>query len=281
VRSENVPYVKEAAVDWITVTCKDPDRRDRFRDRGIALLHTQNSLGEKITPWRFSGFEGLKTTGIAVGQLPEMDCIRMSGPVAADYWRGVYQLATNCSRLDVQITVKVNQNVRQLIVDHYKQAVAHYSSWTNPPTLDIRMSNRTGTTAYFNTRGSPQFGRAYDKGIESKLDHYASCIRYEVQYNGNTAIFAAGRLLSCSSDPSIAASLVSGYFLERGLILPCPFKDPTLLSRPRQRSNSARRLRWLESQVKPCIQELLALGMWSEVESALDLKLKRGPTEDP
>lgn len=273
--------VKESAVDWLTVTCSAPDRREQFEARGIALLHVQGELGEKITPWRFSGFEGLKTEGVAVGSLPEMHCIRLSGPMAASYWRGLYEMATNCSRIDVQVTVQTMDQQRDLIIAHYKDSLAHFAGWSKPPTLDLRISNRTGTTAYFNTRQSSVYGRIYDKHIQAKMDHYAGCARYEIQCNGRTAIYAAGKLLGFGSDDAIAAQMVSGFFLAKGLDLPWSLEDTTLLSRPRHRTNSARRLRWLEAQVAPCVRQLLQLGLKSEVESALGIKIDDGPNGPP
>lgn len=272
--------VIEAGVDWLTVTCADPDRFDRFRSIGCSLVHVEAELGCKVKPWRFSGFEGLACGGAAFGETDAMQCLRLSSTTASNYWRQAYAVATNCSRIDVQVTVRTPGIQQKCILDHHRETRRAFNSWSKPPTIDLRLSNRTSPTLYLNSRSSGKFGRIYDKADESKLDHYVGCLRYELQCGGAVALSCARKLLTTNRDERMCCDLVAGFFLEKRCRLRWHSEHPTLLSRPRQRAEDLRSLRWLATQVAPRIKTLLAKGYHDELEKALGIIINLGPDLD-
>ena len=263
--------LKEVGVDWITVTCNEPELRTPFREMGIAMLHVEGWDHNDVKPWSFMGFEGLHSGGAAFGEMDQMSIMRLSGGAAHSHWKRAYELSTNCSRLDVQVTYSQITNVDKYIVGQYQSALDHHRSWTKPPTLDLRLSNRTGHTAYFNTRGSNFFGRTYSKWHESKLDHYRGCVRFEVQCNGRAAKFNAASLSKESDYTAAIQSHVHRWFSSKGCSLPALSIEDRSLTVPRRRSTDARRLAWIQTQVRGSIQLLCAKGMVDEVIEALNL----------
>lgn len=264
--------IVDAGVDWITLTCAEPESRDRFREIGVSLLHVQGEMGEKITPSTVLGFEGLKTEGVGYGEMQAMSYLRLSGQMAQHYWRQPYDLATNCSRIDLQVTVgDVDQPAEQIVV-HHAEAVKHHAGWLRPPTIDLRLSNRSSPTLYLNTRQSSTFGRVYDKANESKEARWSKCLRYEAQFHGKRALFTASRVRSCGADPVEAVPRVSSFFCMKGLSLPWKFEQQHVPMSARRRSIPTRRLRWLSTQVRGCVTSLIEAGYEREVFEAMGLE---------
>lgn len=255
----------------MTATCDSDELRPELESFASAILFKQRESGYQVTPWTWMGFEGLSCDGISYGTQSAMDIVRVSGPTAHDYWKRVYALTTNCSRIDLQVTVQNVVDPAAAIFEYHKAAMDYYANWLRPPTIDLRLSNRSSPTLYFNTRLSSRFGRIYDKGCESKLDHYRNCLRFELQCNGRLAKSVAFSMNGGSNSHVDAACRVHVFFTERNCSLPWASVESSLLSRPRRRTTASRRLRWLSTQVRGCVQELLERGMELEVYNALGL----------
>lgn len=261
----------ESGVDWLTVSCVEPELRTSFRELGVSLVHKENQLGEKAAPLTFMGMEGLKAGGCGFVESDAMALMRLSGPTAHSYWRSAFERSTNCSRIDLQLTLRNVSNANQMILDHHREALRKISKCSQPPTVDLRMSNRTGNTLYFNQRTSTTFGRCYNKAIESKLAHYSNTLRYEVQCNGKYAMRVAQNLSSKRDVPLEAAGMVSQWMGVHGLSQQYPAIARKLISYPRRRSTSSKRLAWLGKQVRPAVASLLQTCSMEEVLTALGL----------
>lgn len=263
--------LKESGCDWLSVTCNHPELRWRFREMAVALLHLEGQNGNDCKPWSFMGFTGLKCGGIGYGEMDQMDYMRLSGPTAYSYWMQALPLSTNCSRFDVQVTVSGIAEPDEAIVKHYADTVKHYATWLRPPTVDLRLSNRTGNTMYLNTRSSARFGRIYNKHTESRSEYYRGCLRYEVQFNGKLAKIVSNRILEDRDFQSGYSSRVLGFFEKAQVAIPCIMVDSRNCTVPRRRSDVLRRLRWLDVSVRPCVQNLIEKGHAEAVLSALGL----------
>jgi hypothetical protein len=268
--------IKETGVDWITATCRDVDLQDRFKQLGYALLQTQAELGEQVKPWSFEGFHGLNGHHVAFGEQPEMCIMRLSSGVAWSYWRKCYELATNVSRIDFQVTVEGVPDCRKVILTQHRNALKHVEGWTKPPEVDLRLSNRRGPTLYLGVRQSDYFGRVYDKGRESKLDHYAGCVRTELQCNGRAARRAAHEIYHRGLSPSECEPYVAEFFRRRGCSRLWREAAGLTFCSPRSRTTNLRRLLWIRNQVAPAVQSLIDSGLLPEVLDALGLSKVAG-----
>lgn len=237
------------------------------------LLDEERQQGNDIAPWNCLGFEGLHAGGVGFGDVDEMSLMRLSGPTAYQFWREAYELATNVSRLDVQVTVRQKVAPHETVLKHHAEALDHVAKLKRKPAVDLRLSNVRPPTLYLNQRTSTRFGRCYDKGGESKLDHYQNCVRYETQFNGKAGLFASHHVASQERVPEACAAIVTGFFSERGLVLEWGSGERSQLTNPRRRSDASRRLSWLRRQVAPCVQELFRRNMHHEVFEALGVSL--------
>lgn len=263
--------IKDAGVDWLTVTCREGETKSRFDELGYSLLHVESELGGKIVPWNFERFEGLNAGQIAMGQREDLSMIRMSSACAWSNWRRAFELATNCSRIDLQVTFREVPEVDALILESHKAALDHANARKRPTEVDLRLSNRRGPTLYLGVRQSTRFGRLYNKFRESKLTHYEGCVRAEMQVNGKGANFCGRALLQSSRSPDAVIPYVSSFFLSRG-IRPCwPYKEEYMFHIPRSRSNAGKRLTWLRTQVAPAVQQLISDGHFDATIEALGL----------
>ena len=266
------PYpIKDAGVDWLTVSCRQSDTQSLFDEIGYTLLHVEAEAGAKVKPWKFENFEGLNAGMCAVGKRDDMSLIRLSSACAWSNWRRVFELATNCSRIDFQVTVRDVPDVDQLILSAHKSALDRVSAMKRPYEVDLRLSNRRGPTLYLGVRQSQRFGRFYNKFRESKLAYYERCARAELQVNGKAAIFAGKVLLQSGRDPHDVIPYISHFFSRRGVI-PCwPDCAAHQIYVPRRRGNASSRLRWLRDQVRPALQSLADEGHMEEALEALGL----------
>lgn len=277
--------IKDVGVDWITCTCRDGETRDEFQNFGYSLLHSQSHSGTSISPWSFEGFEGLKTDGVAVGVTDDMTIIRLSSSTAWAYWRRVFELSTNCSRIDFQVTFGNIPNVTCLIHQSHNEALAYSDNTKLRPSVELRDNNRRGPTLYLGVRTSARFGRLYDKYRESRSEHYSGCARAELQINGKAAVFAGRAVCSMPPSPNSVLSLVDGFFRRRGVLPWWPDVASHHLTVPRQRGTTSSRLRWLRLQVKPSLELLAAAGYGKAALEALgltdierDARWSNGPT---
>ena len=258
-------------MDWITVTCNDADSRQEFDNVGYSLLAGEASDGNEVKPWSMKGFEGLNGGQISVGKRGDMSLIRLSSKLAWANWRKPYELCTNCSRIDFQVTVSAVPQIDEFLRDREREAWTHASRFKRPPEVSFRFSNRTGSTLYLGARTSNSFARLYNKWSESKLDHYEGCVRCEVQFqNGLAQRTAFG--LSRAQDEAVAISgTVSSWIQTRGVSRLFTAIDGKLISCPRSRSTTARRLAWLDTQVRPAVSSLLETCTLDQVLKALGL----------
>jgi hypothetical protein len=269
--------IKEAGVDWLTVTCQEGDTQAEFDSVGYSLLHTESELGCKLMPWYFENFEGLNAGHIAFGKRDSLSLMRMSSSVAWAYWRKAYELSTNCSRIDFQVTFEDVTEPDELILEAHKDALVYVSNMKRPTEVDLRLSNRRGPTLYLGMRTSARFGRLYNKFRESKLKHYSGCVRAEMQVNGKAAVFAARALLQSGRDPHDVIPFVSGFFSSRGVSPYWPTVSIHMFHVPRKRSSAASRLRWIQAQVAPAVRSLIDDGYLRATLEALNLTEMVGP----
>ena len=266
----------EAGIDWLTCTCTEPAQRRDMQALAATLLHDEREQGNNIEPWNCLGFVGLHAGGIGFGDIDEMSLMRLSGPTAYRHWRSACQLATNVSRLDVQVTVRSAIEPQERVMQHHAQAIDHVAKLKRKPAVDLRLSNVRPPTLYLNQRQSTRFGRVYDKGGESKLDHYLGCVRYECQFNGKSGLYASRFVAAETSEHTAAEQMITGFFSERGLDLGWARVEPHSLVNPRRRSDASRRLAWLRNQVAPCVKDLIERNMLSETFEALGLSVYTG-----
>jgi len=269
--SANVDVLVSIGCDYLTATAKDREAASSLHSAGSVLFMDQRANGNEAKAWGMHGFAGWSCGSVQVGTRKEEVCVRLSSDAAFNSWREVVQHAQNVSRIDLQATLRVVQDVEGLI-DRYKRAARRDSEkGHNKKRVRWVQEHHGGYTLYLGNRGSNVFGRIYDKHSESKLDQYRDCVRFECQYQNKLAKFVATELSALPSPMSRIASYVSQFFLGRGVRLELPYKDTARYSCSRPRSDVEKHLEWLTNSVRPCVGRLIADGHGEAVFRALGL----------
>lgn len=268
------------ACDYLTVTGVHGHGVGDLHGTASSIFKVEADRGNRIKPWGMSGFKGWRCGGVEIGKRESEVIVRLSGDCAALNWSRIYELANNCSRIDIQATVKTEECHTRRIEMHKRQARRFASKRGDKPIVRWVQEHKGGYTLYVGSRSSNCFGRIYDCWAKHKLDHYVGTVRYEAQYQHDLAPVVARKLLSSNSAISVMSSHCSQVFKARGVDAPV-FHNAQLTScLVRQRSDCDRNLLWLAKAVRPCVERLIALGKGEEVLTALGLVVHDGPSAE-
>lgn len=268
--------------DWITATAKGPDARRRLALLGKRVLDNETKAGNERKPWGMSGYEGLKSGGCQLGERGDSTIVRMSSGVAWENWLKVYQAADSFSRLDLQVTAKMDQEPKRVIAAAYRHSLSYSRKNGGSPTVSVLKCSNGTATMYLGRRQSERFARVYDKGAESSHDDYFGCVRWELELKGDLCLPAL-RLIASSRRPMFTmASIVVTHFRDRGCSLPERWATDRAISAPRKRSDVDRQLSWIHQQVRPTVEHLVSHVGMDQVLRALGLRAsdRRSSTRD-
>jgi hypothetical protein len=252
----------ETGIDWVTLTCKQTDHNQPQFARAAWQAQTvqRRATKELLQPWSWRGYEGWRVTGLSYGKRKDGDIVVASGATANRYWRLFHKYSTNVSRLDLQVTTQLQRPYGDMVWNYYADI----------KTADLRLATiientRGGQTLYIGSRKSDQFGRVYDKGIESGLTVTPGLLwRYEVEYKGQRAKQMSNKLfiLACRRRKThdVITSTVYNWFDERGaepIFPPDPDSQAVVVQLTAVDATAERQLRWLRVQVSPTVDKLL------------------------
>lgn len=260
----------DCGVDYITSTSASRSSTRELLAVGEKLMKREYRNGGIEKSWGMSGFTGWCCGHVQMGRRGQEGIVRLGSIVAQDKWRMVHAAGSNVSRLDLQVTTRTETPARKSIARHFRQASRWSKASPGRSTVSIFSTSDGPSTVYCGKRSSDQFGRIYDKGAESGLDHWTNAVRYEVEMKAERAMRAADFLASQSKPLVQVQSLVSTFFSGRGCDLQWTWAD-TNISCPRSRSDLERRLRWIEESVRPSVLLLMHRGKSKEVLAALGL----------
>lgn len=263
--------VSGASVDWITCTSTTKDAQRALWSVGQRVLHMNEAKGQDATRWHAHGYEGWTNGSVSLGGRKDGCILRLSSEQAGDHWLDALRASENCSRLDLAVDCELNSPVTALSRQIYGDA-RHVAPVTGrPPARRLIVSGDGGSTVYIGARASEQFGRVYDKGVESKTRPAGFWWRWEVEYKGATS-YALARALSSTDDHRVAImSNVAHWWRVRThhTYSRSDIRFSILLSR--ELTTIDRQLRWLSQSVRPTVQALLEKLPRERVLSALGI----------
>lgn len=268
----NSAQILESGFDWITTTGQSRSSQLRLQKLGQKILRDERRAGNDMRPWSFAGYQGFKCGSAQLGSRHDSTCMRISGGLANEHWLDTWQAGENFSRVDLQTTLQLDCDPQTTIASVYRAALKHARSRKRGPRCTLLRSSNGTATVYLGQRQSDLYMRCYDKGRESGLDQYENCVRFEVEIKGPICLQVLRRCAGSEVPSATAASYTSQCFQRRGVKLPTLSAPVDTLCVPRSRSDNARRLAWLEKQIRPCVQHLVSCGMFDEVLRCLDLQ---------
>jgi len=268
--SESLGTVKEAQLDYLSLTFKPGWNRESARARVHALQDAENAAGEDSTPFRLRGYVGVAAGRVAWGDRPDGSLLQLAGATADVEARVLLPLASNCSRVDLAVTAKVSDPTLNPTVEGYAAGLEYKPRRGKPPAYELLQHSQLGTTLYMGDPKSDRRGRVYNKFDQSRQEYYRGCFRWECQLNSKLAAGGARRAVAAEDRAAYISAYVHRYFTERQV--PAyfdPSGPPVALDSFRPRTDDLSRVMWLGQQVKPVVDLLLSHGREADVAAAL------------
>jgi hypothetical protein len=271
--------IHDIGLDWVTLTSKQKNHGILLASAADDLVAEQLTRGAVSHPFTRSGYQGFDVGQVGVGIRPEDCIVRLSADVAQQEWRRFVRLATNCSRIDLQVTAEFELPASRIIASLFKKLKAKSLKCKGGPTLSLWQEVDGDATIYLGKRSSDRFGRIYDKGAESGEAHYQNAVRFEVEVKGNLAWAMWSNLKEkfrqdnppypSSDECACIRDCVVDYYNERGVPLAIAIDGLSLLRSGRPRSELLSRLSWLRQSCSSSIEQLCERGFEREVMESL------------
>jgi len=206
-----------AGVDWITATAKSSENAMRLDRLCSDELSRQVASGYKVVPHSRLGFSGSKGEHIFFGRREHDVIVQVGSHLADDMLAEIIPLASNVSRLDMQVTVWTNGTVVQLADMAWHQLNTLPPGAHRPRSYNLYLNHPAGQTLYLNSRKSDNFGRLYDKGVETKLAPAGLVWRYECELKRHVALQRSREVAAHKQRGAIVSDLVHSWWTERGV----------------------------------------------------------------
>jgi DNA relaxase NicK len=270
--SEVVNTIVSSGVDYLTATFTSKRTTKLVAEKAFDILETEMSSGSRRRPWGMEGFSGWRAGAIEVGQRNEEVIVRLSSYLAHTNWKWFAAKAANVSRIDLEVTHRNEKDANRRINTHYQQAKRFVQAGHSVADVGYRRSLKGPSTVYFGSRVSDRFGRIYNKHLESGLDYYAGCVRYEVELKKRAAKLAVAQLLNPDYGETSIDAKCHSFFCDRGCRLEWFSTSQDNNYCPAIIRDADRSLRWLHEVVRPCVRRLCLDGRSKEVIQALDIR---------
>lgn len=265
------PEVVESGIDYITVTATRAPHTKTLLSVIKEKMDHEVRAGNEPKRWRGLGYSGMFAGGASWGVGPEGTLARLSSGLAAEHWKELYESGSSCTRIDLQVTYRIPGGPTKRLSKDWSAAVAHWQTCKRRKKPHLHSGPHGPESIELGSRQSERFGREYDKFVESTLDHYRECLRFEVEFKGSLAKGLARSLAAMPPASLAIGGYISRFFTDHRIQLPAPMYGPSQISVPRPPGTRARQLRYLHTSVRPMVVSLISNGMVQEVFTALEL----------
>lgn len=267
----------EAHVDYLRISIPaDASAVDRQRMADLRE-RARNSQGGRYEEahWAWNGYVGLKVGAAQWGTRGDGEYLQVSGQDASCVVGASLPDRFKCSRLDLAVTVLMQQDQARLAEETFRRLNAGSADRdvSHARRIVVVLNPGGGDTLYIGSRTSRAYARVYDKGRESKGQYPLGTWRYELEAHNEQSTRYLPMVIEPATSVAACAGLVKDWLEKRGVSVPVeagPGVDSSLPS-PKISRDDWRRLQWLEKQVAPGLPELIDRVGPAAVYSALGL----------
>lgn len=262
----------DVGVDYFTSTATTVAESTLLLIKGENLAMTEARSGFFMRPWSMMGYSGWACGRVQYGQREDGAICRISGGLAASSWWNLWEITPRCSRIDLQVTLKVQLSPTEAVSRMRDAASSFYADRHDGPKVTMWSDSSGGATLYLGSRQSALYFRAYNKEAESKLPEYEGCVRLELEVKNRLTKSVIAQMLKGSSVRQGILSIIGSYMVVHGIPsnltsdLPCSLYEHSPLA-----PDCLKSLEWLRVAVQPTVRRLLALGYGEEVFKNLGL----------
>lgn len=260
--------VIDAGIDWVTCTAKNTDSALAFERLADDELDRQTRSGVRVIPQSRLGYEGYAGEHFYFGRREHDLMMQITGHAADSLGRLAIPIASNVSRLDLQVTIYTEGTQEQFAADGWEHLKALPNGNGRPRSFSLIVGHPVGQTLYVNSRSSDNFGRIYDKGIEARVGPAGLLWRYEVEFKRKVAKHESLRAVLSEQPTAYVGARVHSWMTERGV--DCPWSSLSALALQDRLSISVDRdvLTWFRESVSKTVGKAIKrYGLKAVLES--------------
>lgn len=263
--------IESAGVDWITASAPRAREFEPLYARAQELVIAEADAGNDVSVWKWQGYQGIKAGGASVGRRRDGVICQLRSETAREHWQSIMPHAANVSRVDLQLTARLEEAHTELIRSQYARLRRAKRLRGRPLDATLIDSQTRGSSLYLGRRISDKFARMYDKGSEEHSSEPGTLIRWEVEYKKKTALQIALGLNQSESVDHLAASTVSEHFRSRRIQCAGLASQGLEIPRAPTTSNNETRMAYLRSAIAPMLDNLLKRYTLAQILEALCL----------
>jgi hypothetical protein len=256
--------VLESQLDWLTASFHTHNSAERAKADADRWARSEVAEGAQVKPFRLGGYQGWLAGRVRLGTRLDGALLQLSGDLAERHVSEVSARASNVSRVDIAVTVRVGPEDGDLAADHYTEAVRYRKVHPAGARPLLTQDGDGGSTLYLGDRASNWFLRVYNKHAEcleardlEGAAHYEGCWRYELEVKGPDAFRQAQLYPGVFDRPGYCQAYVHQWAENHGLVPAFPYDgDQKLEPGFRRRSDRDTRLAWLSDSVRPAVDWL-------------------------
>lgn len=231
-----------------------------------------------MTTFKKHGYKCKVINGLTFGVSEDTGfLLTASSDVAHLTWEKVLPTASNISRLDLQYSFRAEGAKHSeggegpLMGLYLKLKQSEHSRKRMYKCIE---NSKGGETMYIGSRSTDQFGRFYNKSIESGLD-VKDVYRLEVEYKKPRSYHLFKKLYKEMRTGGIEALLIRdevlSWFERRGAVVTELFRRTDPVSVSKVLSSDDKKFKWLRTSVSPTLVDLADRGHLKELAQTLQL----------
>lgn len=264
--------VNYSGVDWLTATSTSHDVGSIWYQIFTGHVKNYGSMALVNQRWHNGWYAGLEYDGVKFGYSESLGYILIaSSDNANEIWPRVTVGPHRITRLDLCCDV-VLPNPKSIAQQAFKR-IMDARKENSQRKYSLYKGTDGGSTLNVGSRQSSQYGRLYDKGVESGLAERGLYWRFEVEYKKPVSMAIAERLREHTEQTrSDEIQLqVSNWFTARQVTEATPLVtgevEPIIVMQ--RETTTDRKLAWLRTQVSPTVRMLMEAGLGRQVALAL------------
>lgn len=269
----------EAGVDWLTATGKRGRQGRPFRDALDGLITQGRAAAGDVKAATLRDYSGYRGDGWFAGQRREDSIIVLSGPTAARHFEQFAPLASNVSRLDLQVTLWTHGEQPQYAREQYHYLRQLPAGRGRPRNLTLIQSHPKGETLNVGKRSSDTYGRVYDWAAAHTSSAPRTIWRLEVEYKRAHAARQAAAALAAPSVATHTSFEVHRWFSTRRLLVPFAPEDSRYSCEQSLVERNRDALAWFETSISKTIAREINRHGLERVLTALGLADKVRPVQ--
>jgi hypothetical protein len=258
-------------VDYLTITTVTLEHRKLLRTIYDTLAQGFIAAKEEVQkPFRFKGYKGYRCGPVQWGHRQDSDILMVAGELANDVSAENDLSPHRVRRLDLQVTIRMNEAAPRLISEAYEKLTTSDDDDRIKCSSLLLQNSKGGETLYLGARTSDRTARLYDKGVQAGIAKKGILYRYELELKRNVSQAHWDSLRATDHDQAVIIAWVWKHFKDRG-VTPVFDSVSSIISVEYNGRTTGidKSLLWLENSVRPTVKKVLLAERGQDLADAM------------